>query len=183
MLNVRKTLSACAIAVALFATSSGTYAADPASTTVRFTATVTESTCVPDWNTARGIDVNFDKVRSENLNAGGIAKRPFTLRLTGCQNVAGVQLSASGTPDTLNFQAFANTEPGDNAAKNVAFILLAGPDQAPLIPNMPHAGNMEFKIGGDGDSIEMPFTAELVSTGPVKPGTASGIATLNMTYE
>lgn len=183
MHNVRKTVSACAIAVALFATYYDAYADAPASTNVRFTATVTESTCVPDWNTASGININFDKVRSENLNEGGIAKRPFTLRLTGCQNVAGVQVSATGTADTLNHQAFANTESGDNAAKNVAFMLLAGPDQSPLIPNWPNSGKMEYKIGGDGTSIEMPFMAELVSTGPVKPGTASGIATLNMTYE
>jgi type 1 fimbria pilin len=181
MHNVRKTVSACAITVALFAASSGAYAAAPGSTEVRFIATVTESTCTPGWNAATGIDVNFDKVRSENLNASGIAKRPFTLRLSDCQNVAGVQVSATGTADTQNNKAFANTESGDNAAKNVAFILLAGPDQN--TPLMPNSGNVEYKIGGDGSTIEMPFMAELVSTGHVKPGAASGIATLNMTYE
>ncbi|MGX5026492.1 fimbrial protein [Enterobacter asburiae] len=187
MFNVRKTASSCAIAVALFATSSGAYvyAAPGASAEVKFRATVTESTCTPSWNATNGITIDFAKVRSEELNTeNGIAKRQFTLTLTNCQNVTGVQVSAAGTPDANKPDAFANTAQEKDAAKNVAFVLLAGPDQnTPLKPNS--GSSVEYKMPTNATSIEMPFVAELVPTGtsPVEAGTATGVATLNMTYE
>lgn len=186
MFNVGKTALSSAIAIALLATSPGAYvyAASGTSAEVKFKATVTESTCTPTWPATNGTIVDFDKVRSEDLNTeNGVAKREFSLTLTNCLNVTGVQVSAAGTPDQARPDAFANTAPEGEAAKNVAFVLLTDDDQkTPLSPNS--GSSVEYKMQANANSIEMRFLAELVPTGgPVTAGNATGVATLNMTYE
>jgi len=185
--NVKKTGSACAVAVALFAASWGAHAtstsATAASAAVNFKATVTDQTCTPSWDATKGVDVDFQKVSLEDLKAVGDigSYHPFTLKLTSCKNVAGVKVTASGASDKTDSKAFANTAADQGAATNVAFVLMGGADlNTRLAPDL---GEAEYKMAENATSIDMPFLAELEATGQATAGPASGAATLYMTYE
>lgn len=199
--NVKKTSTACAVAMAMFAASWGAHAADPTpnpgQATVNFKATVTDQTCTPDWS-ADGVSVDFHNVSKTDLATEGSvgSKVPFSLSLKGCSGVTGVIVSTGGTTDDANQKVFANTSTEKGAATHVGFALLAGDKQTPLVPN-DSTSTVEYKVPStttqdkDGnnvvtyaDHVVLPFVAEVVATADAATsGPASGSATLYMTYE
>ncbi|EQA1624988.1 fimbrial protein [Enterobacter asburiae] len=187
--NAKKMGSVSVIAAALFAASWGAHAATtgaPAAT-INFSASVVAQTCTPSW-TEKGQDVNFGKVSVKDLAAAGDigSYQRFTLKLTDCTDVGDVVVTSTGTADTVNAKAFANTaaksdDSDPDPAKNVAFLLMGGPDlKTPLTPD---GDTVTYTLADKADSIEMPFLGELVSTGVATAGPATGNATLYMTYE
>jgi type 1 fimbria pilin len=178
--NFKNNSAACAVAAALLAASWGAHAVDPTpnpgQATVKFTATVTDQTCTPEWKSTGSVG----------------SALPFSLKLKDCVGVTGVTVRAGGTADMGYATAFANTTTGATAAKNVGFVLMGGAQQdTVLVPN-DDTSTVEYKMPSttDGDNptyateLTLPFLAELVATADTATaGPAAGEATLYMTYE
>lgn len=196
--NFKNNSAACAVAAALLAASWGAHAVNPTpnpgQATVKFTATVTDQTCTPQWQSNNGVTVDFKKVSAKDLKTTGSvgSALPFSLKLKDCVGVTGVTVRAGGTADIGYANAFANSTTGATAAKNVGFVLMGGAQQdTVLVPN-DDTSTVEYKMPSttDGDSttyatdLTLPFLAELVATADTATaGPAAGEATLYMTYE
>lgn len=195
--NLKKNGSVCAVAAVLFATTWGAHAADPTTdpsmAVVKFKATVTSSTCTPEWN-AEGTTVDFKKVSSKSLaTMGSVGSAvPFSLSLKDCSDVQGVTVWASGKADRGDGKSFANTDADATAATHVGFRLLGGDKQTLMIPNDINSA-VEYVMPSTPDkdknpvydtSLTMPFLAQFVATADAATvGPASGQATLYMAYE
>lgn len=182
-INEKKMGSVIVIAAALFAASWGAHAGSAA--TINFNATVVAQTCTPTWTSA-GHNVDFKKVSVKDLaTAGNVGSyERFTLKLTDCADVKNVVVTSSGTADTKNANAFANTaqKAGEqDPATNVAFILMGGKDLTTALT--PAGDSITYTMANGATSLDMPFLAGLVSTGTATAGPATGNATLSMTYE
>lgn len=183
-----KKICPAVLAVTLALSAGTAFAANsptPSSAKVSITATVVASTCTAGWDSA-GVAVDLGKVASSGMvNPGDIgASKPFSLSLTGCTGITKVDVSASGTPDGADDQAFANT----GSAKGVAVELFGGDGQTGQLTPNNATSSVSYAVT-DGDAT-LPFLAKLERTAAANAdetgyaaGDVSSVANLSLTYE
>lgn len=189
--TVKKIGTLSVITASLFVASWGAQAAvaDAASATVNITATVQGSTCTPSWKNANPVTVDLGKVASSDLTTQGEigALKAFILTLSKCDtSVTKVEVTASGTADDTDADAFANTAAG--GATGVAVTLFGGDAQdTQLKPDGSKSVEYEVKDGAANMSflakLERSAAADSGEEKAVTDGAVSSTATLNMTYE
>lgn len=187
VMTVKKVGAVSVLAAALLASSGAALAAaaSPSSAKVTVTATVVESTCTAGWDTS-GVEVNLGKVSTTTMAKKGDigASKPFSLSLTGCSDISNVNISASGTADATDNQAFANT----GTAKGVAVELFGGDGQTgQLLPNN-STSVLTYPVTNGTATLSLLAKLERTAADDAQAadfaaGEVNSVANLNLTYE
>jgi type 1 fimbria pilin len=157
-------------------------AGDTANITV--TATIVNRTCTTDWtDNTRKTTIALGTVDGTKMTAKGDigATGETTLGLSGCNGVNKVTVTASGSADSGDASAFANSATGNTAAKGVAVLLKGGTDEGTVLkPD----GTTSVVYNVAHNAVNMTFKAFLEGNGnAVTDGAFSAPITLNMAYE
>ncbi|WDG77615.1 fimbrial protein [Pseudomonas chlororaphis] len=108
--------------------------------------------------------------------------KPFVIGLTCPDNIRlFATLTDASTPG--NTSELLSLAPGSTASGVQLRILRNGIAQA-FGPDSPALGNTnQWEVGWSSGSVQIPLTAQYISTEEVKPGTVKGVATFTMSYQ
>lgn len=164
----------------------GAFAADasPSSTSINITAKIVDATCTAGWD-ASGVSLDLGSVSTSALvKKGDIgASKPLALTLTGCTGMTKVHLSATGSEDSGDSSAFANT----GTAKGVGVQLFGGTGQSTQLLPQDSTTTADYTIK-DGNATlallaKLERTTDSTDAKEFAAGTVISKATLNLTYE
>ncbi|AZD74462.1 fimbrial protein [Pseudomonas chlororaphis] len=129
------------------------------------------------------IPVGLKSVTASELRDAGVAgDTPFTIGLTCPENIRlYATLTDGSAPGNTSDQL--SLAPGSTAS-GVGLRILR--DGTPLAfgPDSSTPGNTnQWFVGMSSGSVQIPLTAQYISTGTVTPGTVKGVATFTMSYQ
>lgn len=151
---------------------------------VNITATVVDNSCTPSWADA-GVDVALGRASLADFGSqGAVAQtKAFNLKLTDCgADTTKVNVTASGTADTSDAGAFANSSSETGAATGVGFTLWGDDSQSTqLTPD----GLTSVEYAAADQAINMNFLAKIEQDSAATPtaGDAKSTVTLTINYE
>jgi major type 1 subunit fimbrin (pilin) len=156
------------------------YSADSGTINVR--GLITSSTCSIDVNGENNGTVELPTLPSSTFTSShpSDGEMPFTINLTGCEDVAdealNIVLTKPVADTSMDIPATGGT------AKNVVFRIKQGESSFPSW-NSPTAGSQEYPVTLVNGKASLDFTAYYHATDfPVKAGTLSTVLTMGIEY-
>lgn len=157
------------------------------SATVNITATVSDNTCTPEWDSA-GVDVPMGKASLRDFaSQGDVAlTKTFNLKLDNCGDGASrVKVTSSGEPDNYDPKAFKNAiDASSGGAEGVAITIFGDASQSTQM--MPDgSSSVEYDVDIESKTVDMKFLAKLEQSGSaqVKVGDVKSVINMTVSYE
>ncbi|MHC9002340.1 fimbrial protein [Enterobacter adelaidei] len=154
------------------------------SVTLNLSATVKDVTCTVNPVLVAGQPVNLGSLSSREFQTGGDADKQwheFSLDLTHCPaNLRSATAAFSGVEDSHDRTLFANTEPQNSAATNIAIEVVKSSDRT-VISN---GGTMTVNVNNSNSTATFPLAARMKTpTGNVRGGNVSAVMMVSFTYQ
>ncbi|ARZ00123.1 fimbrial protein [Yersinia ruckeri] len=184
LLTVNRTSKLNIIALILLTSSGGALAASD-SATVNITATVSDNTCTPEWDSA-GVDVPMGKASLRDFaSQGDVAlTKIFNLKLDNCgQGASRVKVTASGEPDNYDPKAFKNViDASSSGAGGVAITIFGDATQSTQM--MPDgSSSVEYDVDSESKTVDMKFLAKLEQSSSTAATAGDVKSVVNMTVD